>query len=315
MSSRKKSGSGSGSENLTSTAPRSASTRGAIDCTRAVKRRSGNASATTLATWPSCKCPTKRSSTCATSCSGPASARLSSARPGCTIWPGSTSRASTLASAGAVNVAWASRARAAVVADAARDSCARACATSVPRSALAALSARAPLCCARATVAARCASSKRAALRKPLATKSCVRCNSACAATSTESACATDASAPARPVLRKPARRAAACCSPASACCNAARNSSPSRRTSTSPFLTWAPASTATSSTRPVSVLPTSTRDKVATRPETCSVRTRGATCTVNAGTSAARSDHQASASATKAASVARTHIDRRDMG
>ena len=68
----------------------------------------------------------------------PASARVSSARPGCTIWPGSTARTSTRASAGAVSTACSSRACAAATAARASASCACACATSVPCSALAA---------------------------------------------------------------------------------------------------------------------------------------------------------------------------------
>jgi hypothetical protein len=129
------------------------------------------------------------------------------------------------------------------------------------------------------------------------------------AATSIEAACATPACAALRPVLRKPARRAAACVSPARACARVARNSSLSNRTSRSPDLTIAPAATATCSTRPVSVLPTSTRDKVATRAENCKLRTKGAMRALAAGTRGARVTHQAARAAKRSATAAATSV------
>ena len=65
-----------------------------------------------------------------------------------------------------------------------------------------------------------------------------------------------------------------------------------------------------TCSTRPVSVLPTSTRDAVATRAENCSVRTSGAIRALTAGTNGARVIHQAAKAARRTA--ARTAADMR---
>ena len=208
MSSRKKAGGALSIENFTSMAPRCASTAGAIDSTCAAKRWSANASATTLALCPTRNWSKNRSSTWATSWVGPASARLSSALPGCTICPGSTWRVSTRALAGAVTWACASRACAVAMVARAWSSCACACTTSVPASILASAWACALVCWARATSSARRTSSRREALIKPCPTSCWLRISSACAARKVASACITPARADDLPVLRSPARRA-----------------------------------------------------------------------------------------------------------
>mgnify|MGYP003376560568 CR=1 FL=1 len=63
-----------------------------------------SATASTLACWPSWSWPRKRSSTSATSSTGPSTPSVSRARPGCTICPGSTARKSTRPTAGARSV-------------------------------------------------------------------------------------------------------------------------------------------------------------------------------------------------------------------
>ncbi len=82
-----------------------------------------------------------------------------------------------------------------------------------------------------------------------------------------------------------------------------------------SPCLTRAPSSTDTSTTRAVRVLPTSTRDAVATRAENCRVRSSGALCTVSAGAVAGRPSHQANAAAARAAMAAICRVDLRGIG
>jgi hypothetical protein len=111
---------------------------------------------------------------------------------------------------------------------------------------------------------------------KPLATSDCVRCRSACAAASTESACATAARAATPPGAAQPRQAGSGLAlaglrlrqrSPQFVAFQADQDFTlPDLRAFVHRHL----------STRPVSVLPTSTREKVATRAENCSVRTSG---------------------------------------
>ena len=315
MSSRRKVGGAACRASLTSMEPRCASTPGAMDSTRACNRWFGKASAITVALCPTSSCSRKRSSNWATSWVGPASASCCSALPGCTICPGSTVRNRTVASVGARTVACASRAAAACVLARATASWAWAWARSVPVSALAWRWALALRCCASATSTARCNSSSREALMKPWATNWCPRRSSACAASTLASAWATPASIVTRPVVRRPCRRALACCSLATACSQAARSSSVSSSTRGAPARTVSPSRTRTDCTRPVSVAPTSTRDRVATRAVTCSVRSRGCVCAATAGTAMLRVDHHAAATARATARKARGIPQRRSLG
>ena len=185
----------------------------------------------------------------------------------CVMSPGSTTRSSTTAAAGARISVCAKRACATSTAASASINCWRACCASAPDVLCAATCDLDAASWLRATCTCRSDSSTRDWLIKPFSASSCERFHSRSAISTFDSACDCDSCAVGNASFVTDSMRARARSRTARACLSAAVSSGCSSCTNSWPSATRAPSRTATRCTRPVMVAPMSTRAGASTRP------------------------------------------------